>query len=285
MCRKFIEYIFGLINPWQKYKFGKRRHFVDKLKEFLKMLYLWLHKSWSIRYFAALKELQGCLSENSSILEVGSGTLGLSRYTRRKIIGVDIKTIGPYYPNMNMVGASALFLPFKDQSFDFVVSLDMLEHIPCESREKVINELLRITKKGLIVGTPIFEMAKEIEARAKKVYESKIGHWKKSEESKKEFEKRNIFLSEHVKYGLPKEKEMRLYFDKYLKEYSGRYEIKAIDNESIFVWYYGVLGNMKYSYLKWFITAAFFVLFFGILSRIKLGGCYRKIFIIKKERP
>jgi len=44
-------------------------------------------------------------------------------------------------------------LPFKDQAFDDVKSISVLEHIP--SWSQALHELLRVTKQRLIVEVPI----------------------------------------------------------------------------------------------------------------------------------
>jgi SAM-dependent methyltransferase len=52
--------------------------------------------------------------------------------------------------------ASASAIPFADQSFDAIVMLDVIEHIPHEERPKVGMECLRVLRPGgiVILATP-----------------------------------------------------------------------------------------------------------------------------------
>lgn len=284
MHKKIIETIAEAVDPWAEHRFAKKNILSPGvIKEVLKKIYLWSQRDYLIRYLPVLKELNRFPSL-VLVLEVGSGSLGLSRYTRKRIMGVDLKTTGPHCQNMLLTGASAESLPFKDSSFDLVVSLDMLEHIPSENRVDVIRELFRVAKNKIFLGVPTFEIAKEFEDKVRKIYEGKINNWKGSPQSREKFIKRNAFLLEHDKFGLPKESEVLSCLNKCIAAGNYKVEIKIIDNESIFVWYYAVLGDMKYNYLRWFITTIFFILFFPLLSRIKFGGCYRKIFVLEKGK-
>ena len=52
------------------------------------------------------------------------------------------------------IRASGLQLPFRDETFDLVCSLDTLEHVPAEDRPALLCELLRVTRDGLYVAFP-----------------------------------------------------------------------------------------------------------------------------------
>lgn len=54
----------------------------------------------------------------------------------------------------NYVHGSALEMPFDDNSFDYVLSFDVLEHIPTASRKKFFNECARVSKRGVIICAP-----------------------------------------------------------------------------------------------------------------------------------
>src|ERR1700756_4853800 len=47
----------------------------------------------------------------------------------------------------NFQKADILDLPFKDGSFDIVISVDVMEHIPVEKRVKFLEELWRVSKE------------------------------------------------------------------------------------------------------------------------------------------
>lgn len=85
-------------------------------------------------------------------LDIGCGKMPYKDFfnSADEYIGVDISPI----PDQEMIVSNAIDLPFKDNSFDTVVSFEVLEHIP--NPFKVFNEISRVLKpKGtLILTTP-----------------------------------------------------------------------------------------------------------------------------------
>ena len=56
----------------------------------------------------------------------------------------------------NFINQSDRQLPFKNDSFDYVVSADVLEHVGYENQENVLSEIFRVLKNGgqAIIHTP-----------------------------------------------------------------------------------------------------------------------------------
>ena len=71
---------------------------------------------------------------------------------------------------MTPLVASAADLPLGDQSYDVVLALDVLEHIPPEIRMKVISESLRVARKLVIFGFPSGEAAHKADEELKREY-------------------------------------------------------------------------------------------------------------------
>lgn len=59
-------------------------------------------------------------------------------------------------PNLKYIVANALNLPIKNNSFDVVISFDLLEHISDADQKKFISEIKRVLKPNgvAIIGTP-----------------------------------------------------------------------------------------------------------------------------------
>jgi SAM-dependent methyltransferase len=87
---------------------------------------------------ARLKKIIRDLEANDKIgLNIGSGVTNYSQ----NIINFDLQ------PFKNVAVLGDLFhLPFKDNSFDYVFSIYVLEHIP--DTKRAINEMLRVLKPG-----------------------------------------------------------------------------------------------------------------------------------------
>ena len=91
---------------------------------------------------------------NGRILDVGCGTGYVQDHLGQSSIGMDL-TLGLLRSNKNNpVCANAEVLPFKDEVFDLVYSINLLEHV--QSPERVIRECKRVLKKKgvLILITP-----------------------------------------------------------------------------------------------------------------------------------
>lgn len=123
------------------------------------------------RYFPILRELRKSIDidGNYSILEIGSGAIGLGQFYRSSFVGCDLEfTEMPRSP-MRAVRCSGTKLPFGDKSFDGVVLSDVMEHVPPDLRPSVISEALRVSRRVAIFGFPCgrgaFDVDKELHAR------------------------------------------------------------------------------------------------------------------------
>ncbi len=81
----------------------------------------------------------------------------LSIYQPKKTVGVDLSKSALNYaqkqlPEVEFIQADATKLPFKDNRFDLVIALEILEHIP--DYDKALSELKRISKNNAIITVP-----------------------------------------------------------------------------------------------------------------------------------
>ena len=98
--------------------------------------------------------------EGINILEVGCGIGLLSEAISNrgfKVVASEIDfndAIATRDRGLTVVCADGTALPFRGRQFDFVISSDVLEHVPPAKREKLISELLRALKpKGKLIMT------------------------------------------------------------------------------------------------------------------------------------
>jgi hypothetical protein len=88
-------------------------------------------------------------------------------------------------------------LPFEARSFDVVASVDVLEHLERDRRLEHAHELARVARRRVVLccplGTPEHERS---EAEIAAWYRSAVGE-------------PHRFLEEHVRFGLPREEELR----------------------------------------------------------------------------
>ena len=126
-------------------------------------------------------------NQKGEILDVGGGVKGLNRFVKNKVVVSNLRE--------GDVLADGRALPFADNSFSLVTSIDVLEHIPPQDREKFVSELKRVAKKRVILSFPL---GTKVHIRAEK--ELKDFLEKKGEEVG--------YLEEHIANGLPTLKEL-----------------------------------------------------------------------------
>ena len=98
------------------------------------------------------------LSKKIKILEIGCNIgnqlHGLQRIGFKNLSGIDIqqnclKKIKKNFNNIRVVRASAYNLPFKNNSFDFVFTSNVLIHFPPNKINKVFDEIYRVSSKWI----------------------------------------------------------------------------------------------------------------------------------------
>ncbi len=89
------------------------------------------------------------------------------------------------------VQSSGAALPFADQSFDVVMAVDTLEHIPPEKRPAFVRELTRVAAKYVLVTGPF---ASPLNAEAEQILDTYILRTSGV---------RHYYLAEHLTFGLP----------------------------------------------------------------------------------
>lgn len=158
------------------------------------MIFARWHPEVAIRYLPIVREIRR-LGE-PSVLEIGSGGLGIAPYLGRKVVGMDTKFTPPFHPLLEIKIGDATKIPFPDKSFDVVICVDTLEHMENAKRKIAIEEMLRVAKKEIIIAVPTgAEAARQDQ--------------KLSEKYKRENGQDYDFLTDHEKFGLPTEEEIK----------------------------------------------------------------------------
>lgn len=112
------------------------------------------------RYFiieSALKKIFG--TKPISILDVGGQDNSLWAMIKNDNLPYDL-TVLDILPanesskNYHYIKGDALKMKFSDNSFDTVISTDVLEHIPDNSKEEFIRQCLRVAKDLVIIAAP-----------------------------------------------------------------------------------------------------------------------------------
>ncbi|MFC1653807.1 class I SAM-dependent methyltransferase [Patescibacteria group bacterium] len=222
------------------------------------------HPTIALRYLPMIKEID----RDESVLEVGSGSLGVGPYLKRSFTGVDLDFPGPNWPKMKKVKASATKLPFKDNSFDVVVNSDVLEHLPKKDRQTAINEMARVCKKKLIIGVPIGEKAHIQDKKLDQLYLDKLG-------------KRHPFLEEQVELGLPEIKDIEKSIQESFKKYEKNFQIEIIPNMNLKMRMWLMRGWMSESKIADLFFRKALLIAIPFMALFNSPPTYRQIFIVK----
>ena len=116
------------------------------------------------KYSRSLKDID----LSGKTLDLGSGTGLLSKFLKKKLISIDISQKMLIKSNSKNVQGDMVKLPFKDNSFDTVLSFSALMN--SNSPQKTINEVHRILKpNGAFIVTYLkdFDFTKDLQRKFK----------------------------------------------------------------------------------------------------------------------
>lgn len=142
----------------------------------------------ALRYLPIVDRLAG--ERSRPLLEVGSSNRGLAAYFRGRVIGVEHRPTAAASPRLKLVTATGTALPFASRSFETVVSVDVLEHLPAAERPRFVEELVRVASRRVVLVFPAGGGAaaqdRSLAARYRQLHV-----------------RLDQSLAEHLEYGLP----------------------------------------------------------------------------------
>lgn len=230
-----------------------------------KHLFLRQHPDAALRYLPLVELLKNVNLQDSKILEVGSGSYGITPYLKKEVIGLDVAFDEPEFSLLRRISGTAVNLPFKDSQFDVVILSDVLEHMPKAKRKKALYESVRVAKRMVIISGPIGQKSLEQDKKLAAYSEKILGD-------------KHKFFDEHLRFGLPAIDEI----DKYLNENPKVKEVKVIGEylnlkvrEILMKFFITKNKPLYYFYLKGLM------LFIPILRYLNMRPCYRTLIIAR----
>ena len=106
--------------------------------------------------------LDNYLKKEESCLDVGFGQgygLKILSQKTKKLTGIEVdkravkRALKIFKPqNIDILRYDGYNIPFRDNTFDLVTCIDVIEHV--EDYDKLLKEMLRVSKKGVFLSTP-----------------------------------------------------------------------------------------------------------------------------------
>ncbi len=220
-----------------------------------------------LRYHPVIRLIESFYKPEMRILEIGSGATGITNFFPIPIIAADIYfnfKIGNQENLMIKVLSSAEKLPFLNETFDIVLSIDMFEHISTETRDTALREFFRVLKLNgrIILAVPCGRVSSIYEKMLNVIYKFFKG-------------RDHPWLKEHISFGLPQWQELY----RKIKSVDNDCSVEVIDNVNVLLWFWLHLFG---SLLPISVRGPIMQRVFPIVKNINFLP-YRKIFAISKK--
>lgn len=127
---------------------------------YYKQTELWAHDD-NIDQLIVAKDLVSLIPKQvKSVLDVGCGKGTVTNLISQffPVIGTDISLEALKHITLPTVQSDICTLPFENDSFDLVLASDIIEHIPEESYSTALSELLRVSKRFVLISVPFMEI-------------------------------------------------------------------------------------------------------------------------------
>src|SRR6266481_1787727 len=232
------------------------------------------YPDWSLRYRPLLRDLALHGRPPRRILEIGSNLFGLSMFLREPIISIDLAFAGLTHDAVRRgrpIAGSVTSLPVRSATVDQVVCIDTFEHLAPEDRPSATRELLRVLKPGGRAWIA-FPCGQRAELFDKVLWrEVKRRGWTVD------------WLDEHMQHQFPTAPEFREGYRSAITSLG--YEANLSESKHASLPYHfahiRLLLDAKNSGANLYLRALLKALV-PFLSRVTLGPCYRRVFIVER---
>lgn len=205
-----IDFTLYLISSFLRDKFYRWTNDDFRLKEAL----FWPKDVLKfLRYSKVTKELKNEISTNAerkiSVLEIGSGGIGISHLLKyaslKKKCDLTLADVDANFLRKVKSDKTVLIqgdsLPLEDNTFDVIISLDTLEHIPKDKRPNFLSEIKRVAKKTVLLHFVVYDPPEQ--------FLSKDADQKFQEWYTKKFHRPDRWTDEHLTIGPPTIREIK----------------------------------------------------------------------------
>lgn len=218
-----------------------------------------------LRYRAVQRALAPLVARGASVLELGAGAVSIGRYLGCRVTAVDTSFDLRRNSSTARVQGSVCALPFRDEAWEVVCSIDMLEHIPPALRAVAVAEMLRVARRVLVVAVPAGEAAYREDMWTHEYYIQHHGS-------------PHRFAKEHVEYGLPTREGIISAFDDAAARYSRSLSLNIIPHLNLSFRRFYMKSALRSSVIPRAVYVGMFPL--AYLGPIfDFGHCYRDIFV------
>jgi hypothetical protein len=103
-------------------------------------------------YLSVAGEVTGC----DTVLDVGAGGPGIRPFlaANQRVVVLDIE-LWKLKGTSDAVCSDARYLPFRERTFDAVVSVDTVEHVPKSVRPGMLQAMKRVSKELVVLYCPV----------------------------------------------------------------------------------------------------------------------------------
>ena len=222
----------------------------------------------AFRYLPVVELIKKNKFNRSTILEIGSGDLGITPYYSGEVIGIDISFDQPSSRQLKKIKIDGPIFPFKDNEFETSISIDVFEHIKPEERLAYFIEIFRVTRKGFILVLPVGNLSYE--------HDKKLGDY-----FFKIHNKKDKFINEHLENNLPSI--AVLHHELFRAAELSEKKIELTEEKKL------LNLTIRQMLMEFKISKSRFkkIIYFSFLSLARFqsifnfGECYRRLFFIK----
>jgi ubiquinone/menaquinone biosynthesis C-methylase UbiE len=213
------------------------------------------------------QQIKALNQQSISILDVGGGSGAIKEFLspeeyRLCILDINAEALRRVSDSkLEVIAGDGCRLPFRDNSFDVVLSVDSLEHVPDAKKADYCHELKRVTRRCVIIHCPADSSDGRFKGTA---YDTKFLRW-----YKQRFKKDETNTAEHIRLGLPRVEELMRLFPR----------VAIAGKQNTWVW----LRYMRWGYTPYVRLVVGLLYKLCLISKDNLPPCHACLLVWKKE--